>query len=223
MNRFGIAALLLLAMAATVSPQARKRGPHVAGTKTDLKQAVNYEAPKPDGARSCTCNELARRIHGLEMMMAASKLPTFAQSYSAEAGKLDAADVQKQIQDGQRYYDQAKGDGYTDQEELCGRGAGALGGAWEAWQPFLAQNGMDADHYTGVKAQNPAVPNEGDTEANDRGRVCNRGQYWDEDRAYWSINGREGICEQKNFDVHVIIKGHEDKARGHRCYEYKLK
>ena len=83
MNRFGIAALLLLAMAATVSPQARNRGPHIAGTKFDLKEAVSYETPKPDGARSCTCNELARRIHGLQMMVAASELPTFAQSYPA--------------------------------------------------------------------------------------------------------------------------------------------
>ena len=222
MNRLGIAALLLLATAATVSPQARKRGPHIAGTKVDLAEALSYETPKPDGARSWTCNELARRIHGLEMMVAASKLPTFAQSYSTEAGKLDVADVQKQTRDGKRYYDQARGDGYLDQEELCGQGAGALGGAWEAWQPFLARQGLDADHYSGFKARNPEVLNEGDTEANDRGRVCNRGQYWDEDRAYWSINGREGICEQKNFEVHVVIKGSKSE-RGHRCFEYKLK
>ena len=81
---------------------------------------------------------------------------------------------------------------------------------------------MDSDYYSGVKAQNPEVPNEGDTEPNDRGRACNRGQYWDEDRAYWSINGREGICEQKSFDVHVVIKGSKAE-RGHRCFEYKLR
>ncbi len=83
MSRIGITAILVFATAATVSPQARRRGAQVAGTKLDLKGALSYQAPVPDGARSCTCNELARRIHGLEMMTAAAKLPTFVQAYQS--------------------------------------------------------------------------------------------------------------------------------------------
>ncbi len=97
-----------------------------------------------------------------------------------------------------------------------------MGKAWETWQPFLAQQGLDSDHYSGVKTRNSAVPNEGDTEPSDHGRVCNKGQYWDEDRAYWSINGREGICEQKSFEVREVIKGSKEEV-GHRCLEYKAK
>ena len=71
-------------------------------------------------------------------------------------------------------------------------------------------------------ALHEGVPNEGDLESNPRGRVCGKGQYWDEDRAWWAINGREGICEQQKYKVIQRLAGQQGTP-GHRCFRYELK
>jgi hypothetical protein len=81
---------------------------------------------------------------------------------------------------------------------------------------------MDSDFYTGVKAKNPDIPNEGDENKNDEGRYCNSGQWWTEDRAWFAINGREGICKQDQYRISQLLNAAEGE-RGHRCFEYKLK
>jgi hypothetical protein len=221
------AILILFVVGVAVSAlagQARRRAQPVAAESVDLAKEIRYKQPKPDGTLSCTCHELQRRLAGMQALFEVGALDSFATSFAKEAGELKGskAELESQVRSAARLLDNARGKSYADQERMCGEAVGKLGAGWTRWQPFLGQNKLDSDYYQGVKAANPAVPNDGDLEPNSRGRLCDKGQYWEEDRAWWAINGREGICEQQRYKVIQRLAGQQGD-RGHRCFEYQLK
>jgi hypothetical protein len=193
-------------------------------TKVDLKAAINYKTPRPDGKRSCNCNELERRLIGLRTLLKVAATDAFSQGFPSESQELSSgrAAIQSQVDGGSTVLDGASGKSYADQERLCGEGLGKLQAGWSRWQPFLGQNGLDSDYYRHAKASNPGVPDEGDLSAGPKGRVCDRGQWWTEDRALWAINGREGICKQQSYEVKQILAGKPGDS-GHRCFKYELR
>jgi hypothetical protein len=192
--------------------------------QVDLKAAVGYTTPRPDGRRSCTCNELERRLHGLRVLLKLGGVEAFAQGFPTESQQLSQAraTVQSQLDAGSTVLDGASGKSYAQQEHLCGEGLAKVEGAWSQWQPFLGQHQLDSDYYRGVRAANPGVPEEGDLTANASGRVCTKGSWWNEDRALWAINGREGICKQESYRAKEILRGQKGDP-GHRCFGYELK
>lgn len=217
---FGVVALTA---APLLAGQVRRRGAAAQGAaaRANVAQAAGYTTPKPDGSLSCSCNVLLRMTTGLQAVVKASEANALP-APQAQQAQSQRAQLSSQISQAESHLKEARGKGWEQQEDLCGRGAGVLGTAWQNWQPFLAQNGMDSDFYTGVKAKNPDIPNEGDETKNDRGRFCNSGQWWTEDRAWFAINGREGVCTQDRYRISQLLNAAEGE-RGHRCFEYKLK
>jgi Zn/Cd-binding protein ZinT len=224
MNKMTLCAAVVLTAAPLLAGQARERvrvPGRAQAASANVAQDAGYTAPKPDGSLSCSCNVLLRMTTGLQAVVKA-----------ADAGALPAAQAQQaqaqraaltsQLSQAESHLKEARGKGYMQQEDLCGRGAGALSASWQSWQPILAQHAMDSDFYTGVKAKSPDIPNEGDENANDQGRHCNSGQWWTEDRAWFAINGREGVCKQDQYRISQLLNAAAGE-RGHRCFEYKLK
>ena len=217
--------LVVVSMAAPAAAgQAQRRGRAATRGTVDLAKEIGYEQPKPDGTLSCACHELQRRVAGMRALFEAAKLDSFAESFATEAGALSSAkaELESQVGAAATLLNNAGGKSYADQERICGDGVGKVNAAWAKWQPFLDRNKLDSEYYRGVKAQNPAVPNEGDQEPGPKGRVCDKGQYWDEDRAWWAINGREGICSQESYRVKQLLAGKPGDP-GHRCFVYELK
>ena len=220
-----IASLIVVAAAVAVSAgQARQRARPAAEGKADLASQISYQQPKPDGMKSCACNELERRLTGLRALVALRGSDTFSKRFSEKSAKLGKveAEMKAGIGAGKSSLNRAEQKPYPEQEDICGQGAGKLESAWAEWQPFLADNGLDRDYFTGVKASNRGIPDEGDLQPNPQGRVCEKGQFWTADRAMWAINGREGICTQHQFKLHEILAG-EKGSPGHRCFDYKFK
>jgi hypothetical protein len=226
----GLVATIVVCGVAAASLEAQVRRTRVPqGTATsapqvDLKAAVGYTTPRPDGTRSCTCNELERRLHGLRTLLKLGGIDAFNQGFPNESRELSQGRtaVQSSLETGATTLDGASGKSYADQERLCGEGLAKVEGVWSRWQAFLGQNQLDSDYYRGVKAQNPGVPTEGDLSANPKGKVCDRGQWWEEDRALWAINGREGICKQESYRIQQLLSGQPGDP-GHRCFKYELK
>jgi hypothetical protein len=219
--------VVVLAAVPPLAGQARERARErarvqpVQAATDDLAKAAGYTTPKPDGSLSCSCNVLLRMTTGLQAVVRASDTGVLPAAQAQQA-KAQRAELASQISGAESHLKEARGKGYMQQEDLCGRGAGLLGTAWQSWQPFLAQSGMDSDFYTDVKAKNPDIPNEGDEARNDGGRHCRSGQWWTEDRAWFAINGREGVCKQEQYRISQLLNGAQGD-RGYRCFEYKLK
>jgi len=214
-----------MALAASVATgqTARKPAPS-ARAQVSLAAEVAYQTPRADGARSCTCNELTRRLAGLRALVALASREVFARAYPTQARDLSRlrSELEIGIESAANSLEGSQGKAYADQERTCGQAVDALNRPWSQWQPFLAENGLDSDHYRGVKARNPAVPEEGDLDPDRTGRSCKQGQYWTEDRALWAINGREGVCAQERFEVRQVLAVEKGKP-GHRCFEYELR
>ncbi len=220
-----ISSLIVVAAAVSVSAgQARQRSRPAAEGKLDLASQISYKQPKPDGMKSCACNELERRLTGLRTLVALRGNDAFARRFSEQSARLGRveADLKAGIEASTGFLGRAEQKPYPEQEDSCGQGAGKVEAIWAAWQPFLADNGLDSDYYTGVKASHRGIPDEGDLQPNPQGRVCEKGQFWTADRALWAINGREGICTQHKFKLHEILSG-EKGSPGHRCFDYKFK
>jgi len=221
------AILILAAFSTAVSVfagQARGRARPATAENVDLAKQIQYKQPKPDGTLSCNCHDVQRRLAGMQALFDVAKLDSFPRAFAEEAAELKGsrAELESQVGSAADLLDHARGKSYSDQERICGEAVGKLAAGWVTWQPFLGQHKLDSEYYRGVKARNPAVPDEGDLEANPRGRICGKGQYWDEDRAWWAINGREGICEQQKFKVVQRLAGQQGDP-GHRCFRYELK
>jgi len=221
MKKLILLSIVSLAAVPPLAAQARARVPRATGFQANLASAAGYQTPKPDGSLSCSCNVLLRMTTGLQAIVKASQAGALPAPQAQQAA-AQVSQLSSQLSQADSHLKEARGKGWAQQEDLCGRGAGVLGGAWQSWQPFLAQNGMDSDFYTGVKAKNPDIPNEGDENKNDKGRFCNSGQWWTEDRALFAINGREGVCKQDQYRISQLLNAAEGE-RGHRCFEYKLK
>jgi len=211
----GLTALCVAASAPTFAQARARRG----GKPADLAKAINYSAPKANGALSCSCNELERRIFGLKAMVKVGETSSFAADFPDQAKSYDADAVGSAVDSAETALDRAKGQDYNEQEATCGQAISGTNAQWSKVQGFLAQNGLDKDYYKNVKAQNVAVPNEGDL-SGEGGRTCAEGSWSTESRALFAINGREGICKQSGYKVSQILRGDKDTP-GFRCYEYK--
>lgn len=206
-----------------IHAQARARTTATTGGTT-LSQEISYQTPRPDAALSCQCNELQRRLSGLGALGAIGNVGSFARRFPAESQRLRASQtaLDAVLGESRAQLDEAKGKSWADQERLCSTGVGQTNAVWGEWQSFLAQQGIDSEYYRGVKADHPTIPSEGDLADNGNGRVCKRGQWWEEDRALWAISSREGICAQERYQIKQLLRGSKGDP-GHRCFEYELK
>jgi len=228
MRKLAVTAAVVLTATSILQAQSRRRNPEppaaTGRNAVALKDLAGFESPSPDGALSCLCNELTRVVTGLSALTRAADQAAFASSFPAEQRTLqqERAALDEALEGAERELKNARGKSYLEQERLCGAAADRIGAHWGEWQPFLGANGVDSDYFDGKKVSNPDVPDDGDEAKDHRGRHCRPGQWWEEDRALWAINGREGICRQKHYRIEQVLKG-EKGDLGYRCYEYKLK
>jgi hypothetical protein len=229
MRKIAVATALAALTVSTLEGQSRRRDRErpeasAGGNAASVAQLAGFEAPAPDGALSCLCNELTRVVTGLRALTRAADQAAFASAFSSEHRTLQQqrTAVDAALETAERELRNARGKGYLEQEKLCGSANDRIGSHWRDWQPFLGANGVDGDYFDGKKVGNPDVPDHGDEAADQRGRHCRPGQWWEEDRALWAINGREGICRQQHYRIEQVLKGEKGDV-GHRCYEYKLK
>jgi hypothetical protein len=157
-------------------------------------------------------------------MAEVGKVGSFAQRFPTESQKLTSSQgaVNGALGAGRAHLEEAKGKSWANQERLCNEGIGKTNAAWGEWQAFLSQQGIDSEYYRGAKVDHPTIPTEGDLSDNGSGRVCMRGQWWEEDRALWAINAREGICQQDRYTIKQVLRGAKGDP-GYRCFEYALK
>lgn len=214
-----ILGLTALCVAVSVPAFAQARARAGAKPAVDLAKAISYETPKANGALSCSCNELERRVSGLKALGAVARLSSFAADFPDQAKSYDQDAVGTAVASAEAALERAGGQGYNEQEATCGAAISGTNAQWSTAQAFLAQHGLDKDYYRNVKAQNVAVPNEGDL-SGEGGRTCAEGSWSTESRALFAINGREGVCKQSGFKVSQILRGDKDTP-GFRCFEYK--
>ncbi len=229
MRRAVFGVVILLTSVSMAAGQARRKTPRQAKQPkqpvVNLRTEIGYKAPKADVLRSCSCNELERRIGGLRTLLKVSGRGSFAAGYPQEAQALTGArsGLDSAVGSASRVLDDAAGKGYLEQERICGEGITALNRPWSTWQPFLAENDLDSDYYRNVKMAHPTISADGDLEPQPgKGRVCRKGQWWTQDRALWAISSREGICAQESYKVHEV-RAPKKGQPGHRCFDYRLK
>jgi hypothetical protein len=151
----------------------------------------------------CNCQELERRLRGLEYVVRNERLDYREQQ-----------DIQQQINRGQSYLSQVdvNRDSAQRQDSVCSQGAQAVAYAWGRWQPELARMGVDRDIYCVDDNSNQGpdidVPYDGD-------EGCPRGLWKTEDRCLAGIDLREGRNNRYMFKTQYMQMS--------RCWRYVCK
>lgn len=91
----------------------------------------------PAFSQGCNCNELQRRINGLQTVV------------NYQAAGPDTGRLTQEIRRARWQYQRALQSDYQTQDGLCSVGNQQLDLDWQRWQAWLATQGLDAGNVCG--------------------------------------------------------------------------